>query len=128
MTTAAREVELGDRAYANRQIASEPVHSSVRSPGKYSPGGVDRRMRSQNYDVSRYFASREQLRCELGEREERHEGILPRAARSRLMRRRSSSCLKLHWGDCSVRFAATILASLAIADEPSKTNTQAEFR
>jgi len=41
---------------------------------------VDRMMRSQNSDLSRYFASREQLGCELGEREECHDGILPRTA------------------------------------------------
>ena len=50
------------------------------SSGKYSQGSVDRMMRSQNSDLSRYFASREQLGCELGEREECHDGILPRTA------------------------------------------------
>ena len=51
-------------------------------PGKYSQGSVDRMMRSQNSDFSRYFASREQLGCELGEREECHDGILPRTVSS----------------------------------------------
>jgi len=38
-------------------------------------------MRSQDSDVCRYVASREQLGCELGEREECHDGILPRTDR-----------------------------------------------
>jgi hypothetical protein len=35
----------------------------------------------QNDDVSRYFASREQLCCELGEVEKCHDGIFQQAVR-----------------------------------------------
>jgi hypothetical protein len=38
-------------------------------------------MRSQNSDASRYFASREQLCCELGEGEEFEDEILFQSAR-----------------------------------------------
>ncbi|TWT30647.1 hypothetical protein Enr8_41680 [Blastopirellula retiformator] len=53
------------------------------SPLIFSTGCVIARMRSQNSDVSRYFASREELCSESGEVEKCHDGIFQQAATER---------------------------------------------
>src|SRR5476651_2245057 len=58
-----------------------PVVGPFAARGSIHRTAMDRTMRSQNSDVSRYFASREQLGCKLGEGEECHDGILPRTVR-----------------------------------------------
>ncbi|TWT38422.1 hypothetical protein Enr8_01140 [Blastopirellula retiformator] len=53
----------------------------VSSPLIFSTGCWIAGMRSQNSDVSRYFASREELCSEPGEVEKCHDGIFQQAAK-----------------------------------------------